>query len=71
MALIRIGTKLPSGIDGLYIYHHVCGKLYMMLPDTLYTKEDVVVVRDILDRALTQWFDGDISDETFFEISED
>lgn len=56
MAYIRILEKLPSGIDGWYIYQDsVEGKLYISSPEhgeNYHTKEDVIYIRDILNLAI-------------------
>ena len=56
MAYIRVLNKLPSGIDGWYIYHDVNGKLYISGPNcgnnVFHTLKDTIVLRNILNEAI-------------------
>jgi hypothetical protein len=49
MALIRSTKKLPSGIDGWYIYHHVDGGIVIFAPNgAKHTAEDLEYLRELL-----------------------
>ena len=55
VAYIRTTRKLPSGVDGWYIYLSTCGKLFISSPDWdrgHHTIEDTKVIRDILNQAI-------------------
>lgn len=53
MAYIRSTRELPSGIDGWYIYYDTNGKMMVESPNwTFHTKEDLVVIRDILNQCI-------------------
>lgn len=53
MAYIRITTKLPSGIEGWYIYYDVNGKMMIESPTwKFHTFEDVKVIREILNECV-------------------
>ena len=55
MAYIRATTKLPSGLDGWYIYYDTNGKMFILSPglmDAFHTLDDVVVIRDILNECI-------------------
>lgn len=59
MAYIRATTKLPSGIDGWYIYYNgEREKLFICSPsykNANHTKEDTKTIRDILTKAIEEW----------------
>ena len=56
MAYIRFNEKLPSGIDGLYIYHDANGMLSVDIPSDFYTFLDIVKIRNILNKAIQDWY---------------
>ena len=59
MAYIRALEKLPSGIDGWYIYKDSNkNKLYISSPEhgeNYHSPEDIVYIRDILNRAIQDY----------------
>ena len=61
MAVLRAGTKFPSGLDGWYVYHD-CGedKLYInqLVDGQYFTKEDLKFLIEKLQYALERYFNN-------------
>lgn len=80
MSYIKPTEKLPSGIKGWNIFSDTIGELFMYFSNSdgysghngTHTKEDVIFIRNLLNKALANWDKGSGNCENcehFIEVS--